>query len=236
MDSSFLDNESISRIKWDWLFGFMPYGEAWKERRRLFQSKFHPSDTASFQPQQLDCTHKLLKNLLQNPEDFSGNFRLCVIIILHMHRQKVRSIRIPSVMGAITLSIAYGLEITSTSDPFLEIAEQALIGLGAGSTPGAFLVDSLPFLKHVPAWFPGASFKRRAAVWREWTRKLRDAPFEAAEQAIKEGNAPPSFVSTCLGDLDEKRDKENQRTVVRDTAGNFFVGESCVFQVLGLRY
>ncbi|TFK20074.1 cytochrome P450 [Coprinopsis marcescibilis] len=193
-------------IGFDWLFGFMPYADAWKERRRLFQKHFHPLDAASHQPIELDFTQKLLKQLLQTPDEFMSHIR-------HM-------------VGAVTITIAYGLPIQARNDPYIEIAEQSLIGLAAGAAPGAFLVDSLPILKHVPAWFPGADFQRKAAVWREWTKKMVQVPFEDAIKAIAAGTAIPSFTSMCLENMDETKDKEHQKKVIRETAATFFVGGS----------
>lgn len=148
-----------------------------------------------------------------------------------------------SAIGAITISIAYGLDIKPLDDPYIEIAEQALQGLAAGAAPGAWLVDSIPILKYVPPWFPGASFKRKAEVWRSWATKLVEVPFFDAQKAIVSvsrplfafgmeadtrakaaGNAKPSFVSACLNNLDESKDTESQKRVIMDTAGNFFVG------------
>ncbi|EAU86764.1 cytochrome P450 [Coprinopsis cinerea okayama7 len=193
-------------IGFDWLFGFMPYGEGWKERRRLFQQHFHPLNTSSHQPIELEFTQKMLQQLLQTPHDFMSHIR-------HM-------------VGAITITMAYGLDIRPSNDPYIEIAEQALIGLAAGAAPGAFLVDSLPFLKHVPAWFPGADFKRKAAEWRSWTRKMVEVPFRDAQKAINSGKAIPSFTSMCLGGLDESKDNTHKKKVIQETAATFFVGGS----------
>ena len=87
-------------------------------------------------------------------------------------------------VGAITISMAYGIKIQPDNDPYIEIAEKALTGLAAGAQPGAFLVESFPILKHVPAWFPGAGFKRKARMWRAWTKKMVEAPFLAAQRQI----------------------------------------------------
>lgn len=191
-------------IKFDWLFGFMAYGEPWKERRKLFQQHFHPLDTATYQPKEQEYVHKLLKALNRTPENFIEHIRHAI--------------------GAITITIAYGLDLKPANDPYIEIAEQALIGLGAGAVPGAFLVDSIPILKYVPSWFPGAGFKRKAAFWRKWATMLVEIPFEAAQKEIASGTAKPSFVSACFNDLDESKNIEAQKIVIRDTAGNFFVG------------
>ncbi|TFK37128.1 cytochrome P450 [Crucibulum laeve] len=193
-------------VGWNWLFGFMPYGEAWKERRRLFQHHFHPLDTTIHQQKELEYTHKMLQRLLETPEHFMDHLR-------HM-------------IGAITINIGYGIDVQPFNDPYIEIAEQALIGLAAGANPGAFWVESFPFLKYVPSFLPGAGFKRKAAVWREWTRKMLEVPFAEAKRQIVEGSAMPSFTSMCLDNLDDKKDNSHQERVIKETAATFFVGGS----------
>ncbi|KAJ3505494.1 hypothetical protein NLJ89_g7384 [Agrocybe chaxingu] len=193
-------------VGWSWLFGFMAYGEPWRERRRLFQQHFHPNEIKIHQPREVEYTHKMLRRLLDSPERFMEHIR-------HM-------------AGAITLALAYGIEIHDLNDPHIEIAEQALVGLAASAAPGAFLVDSIPILKYVPAWMPGAGFQKKAKEWSEWTRKLLEVPFAAAQKEIAGGTAKPSFVSLCLSSLNETRDVEHQKKVIKDTAGNFFVGGS----------
>jgi hypothetical protein len=41
-----------------------------------------------------------------------------------------------------------------------------------------------------------------------------------------EGTATPSLVTTSVSSLDETQDREEQLKIIRDTAGNFFVGKS----------
>lgn len=43
------------------------------------------------------------------------------------------------------MSVAYGIQITSTDDRYISIAEKALAGMAKAANPGAFLVDLLPF-------------------------------------------------------------------------------------------
>ena len=37
-------------------------------------------------------------------------------------------------------------------------------------------------VKYVPSWFPGASWKRKAATWLSETRAMADVPFEMAQE------------------------------------------------------
>lgn len=53
----------------------MPYGEAWLERRKLFQQHFHPLDNASHQPREREYVYKMLRSLLDAPEAFADHIR-----------------------------------------------------------------------------------------------------------------------------------------------------------------
>jgi len=57
---------------WKWLMSAMPYGTPWRERRRLFQRHFHPSQAKAYQPTQIESIHKMLVRLFEEPEDFMG--------------------------------------------------------------------------------------------------------------------------------------------------------------------
>jgi len=75
------------------------------------------------------------------------------------------------------LSVAYGITIKESDDPYISTAEIALNGFAEAGMPGTFLVDYLPILKHVPSWMPGAGFKRKAAYWARINEEMYDKPF-----------------------------------------------------------
>lgn len=47
--------------------------------------------------------------------------------------------------GSTIISIAYGIEVQDASDPYLATAEHVMEAVNATFTPGAYLVDMLPF-------------------------------------------------------------------------------------------
>lgn len=51
---------------------------------------------------------------------------------------------VSSMAGRIILRAAYGIDIESENDRYLEIAEQSLQALSATVNAGSYLVDSLP--------------------------------------------------------------------------------------------
>ncbi|KAF9558598.1 cytochrome P450 [Agrocybe pediades] len=189
---------------WDWLFSSMPYGEAWKERRRIFQSYFHPNNTALFRPCQLKFVREMLPRILKSPND-----------LLPISRHTI---------GAIAMSLAYGLNIKPENDPFIKLAEEAAGTISAVAVPGAFLVDMIPVLKYVPEWVPGAGFKRKARAWRKIQERFRDAPYQQAMDDMASGTAKPSFASTSISNIDRSSDVIHQEKVIKDTAGIVFAG------------
>jgi hypothetical protein len=53
------------------------------------------------------------------------------------------------------MSITYGIDSLPAHSPLIENAAATLAAVVFAATPGSFLVDFLPILKYVPAWFPG---------------------------------------------------------------------------------
>lgn len=106
-----------------------------------------------------------------------------------------------STAGVIILKISHGYEVREENDPFVDLADQALQQFSASTAPGAFLVDLLPIrmfhhgllpivtsdhiaVKHVPAWFPGADFKRKAAAWNACLQRTVNEPYNFVKSQI----------------------------------------------------
>ncbi|KAH9476887.1 Cytochrome P450 monooxygenase 98 [Psilocybe cubensis] len=188
---------------WDFALGFMEYGKAWRDRRRLMHNSFHPEAAKQFRPQLLKETRKMLERFLDTPNgDVMGNIR-------HMTRN-------------IILQITYGLEVQPEGDPFIEVAERAIEGSLVASIPGNFLVNSFPFLKHVPDWFPGASFHKKAREWKGYGLKMIESPFSATKRNMAAGESPQCFVSTNLEKM-ETHDAAHERDI-KLTAGSMYSG------------
>lgn len=75
----------------------------------------------------------------------------------------------------------YGHSTTSLSnDRFATRVFQSATTFAGSLAPGKFLVDILPWLQYIPHWFPGAGWKKQAAVWQESDRKLYSELLEEA--------------------------------------------------------
>ncbi|KAJ2934965.1 hypothetical protein H1R20_g2107, partial [Candolleomyces eurysporus] len=126
-------------------------------------------------------------------------------------------------MGGFIVSLAYGIPVKARGDPHLEFSELSIRTVTEVSTPGSNFVDVLPFLKHIPAWFPGAGFQRKARELYYMSDKFRSSPFDKAVSNLGTSLNRPSFVSVALGAIDENSvDAEHQKQLVKDTAAMFY--------------
>ncbi|KAJ7840998.1 cytochrome P450, partial [Mycena leptocephala] len=149
---------------WDFNVAMMKYGDEWRAHRRLFSQGFTPKESLKYQPKQLTGTHQLLRRFLRAPDDFMNHFRHWASDII--------------------MSVVYGIEILPSNDPYVSLAYEAVETLSNAGVPGKYLVDSLPILKYVPSWMPGARFKRDAKEWRELASRLADVPLAETKRQM----------------------------------------------------
>ncbi|EMD39030.1 hypothetical protein CERSUDRAFT_81801 [Gelatoporia subvermispora B] len=149
---------------WDWGLGNMTYGPLWRRHRRLFHQYFNQHAVTAYKQDLEEASHKLLQRLLLQPEKFVYHLRY--------------------MLGAEFLSAVYGIHDAEEIDQYLAIAEKAIQGAEEALIPGSFLVDFLPTLKYVPAWMPGALFKRKAAEWKRNAMAMRNVPWQNVSAAL----------------------------------------------------
>nr|BED42963.1 cytochrome P450 monooxygenase [Trametes versicolor] len=190
----------------DWHFVFMGYGDSWRERRRVFHQYFHPNAATNYRPRELKVARELLRRLLQTPDEFMVHLR-------HM-------------AGSLILGVAYGIDVQPKNDPYIATAETALHAMSMAGNAGAYVVDYIPFLKHIPSWCPGATFKRQAAEWRKATNAMVEVPFKAVRNAMAEGKESPSMIMSLLHDLNDGQDKPHRENVISGVAAAAYTGGS----------
>ncbi|KIM35566.1 hypothetical protein M413DRAFT_79273 [Hebeloma cylindrosporum] len=187
---------------WGFLFSLLPYGDAWRESRRIFTKHFN-SSTHNVINQQRNILYvrRFLGQLLQRPDDFLQHVRTLV--------------------GSTTLSMTYSIDVHPYHDPFIAIAEEAVEAGAELLIAGAFLVDIIPILKYVPEWFPGANFQRKGAIMRAHSDKIRNATFEATKNLMKNDDYEPSFVSEALRENDDSLNQGHE--LVKDIAAQVYM-------------
>ncbi|QRV89101.1 hypothetical protein RhiJN_17119 [Ceratobasidium sp. AG-Ba] len=131
---------------------------------RLLHRALNCQATLDYQDIQLSEVKKLMKRLVDDPDNF----------LSHIH----------FMAGSISLRITYGYTPRGPRDKFIVASEEMMAAIREATTPGYWLVDTFPLLRFVPSWFPGAHFKRKTERWAQMTVEHRTAPFEYVLDSI----------------------------------------------------
>ncbi|KAJ6630953.1 cytochrome P450 [Mycena sp. CBHHK59/15] len=157
---------------------YISHNDQFRTYRKMMHHAFNPAASQMYWEVQEHEARVLVDSIITSPHDLAE----------HLRRNA----------AAVIMKIAYGYSVTRNDDPFVALAEEGMRVGSLGGAPGKWLVDSLPFLRFLPEWFPGAGFKRKA---REWSEKLYAQSFEPhrwVKQQIAAGKAVPSFTSRLL--------------------------------------
>jgi len=185
---------------WDG-FLVLSYGPLWRASRRMFHQYFRENTRESYRPHESKAAHEMLYRLAHNPEDYADHVRL--------------------MSGALILNITYGLDIQSAGDPYIRMAEESALALATAGRPSTFLVNTLPFLKHVPDWFPGAGFKAIAKEVQKINMVAIGAPFQFVKDAMANGVDNHSVTSQAL---QECQGNEEMEYLAREVSGMAYYG------------
>ncbi|KAI1785432.1 cytochrome P450 [Ganoderma leucocontextum] len=140
-----------------WGFGSMDYGEDWRVCRKMTHHEFHATASKKYRPILAQHAHEFVRRLTKE------SVARVPVHLKHM-------------TGANIMQVTYGIKVLPEHDPFIELAEagQEAVSKCAIGFP---LVDFFPLLRYIPACFPGAGFKRKAAVWHDAATRQLHVPY-----------------------------------------------------------
>lgn len=203
---------------WERMLGLIPYGPLWREGRRLFSQTLGTRKSLGKLTAQLEREgQRLLIDLLQEPEGLFGHVRR-YMASYSSSRYVLKGVDVTD-----TPLVRYWVSRTDTrwSETMTNLSssstrpwkpsrynllrEQALqMCCPCVSAPLSFPESShathIEPVKHVPAWFPGAEWKRQALLRRLELETVCEMPYEFTKQQMVENIFPAAFVllMTCL--------------------------------------
>ncbi|KAL1702033.1 cytochrome P450 [Schizophyllum commune] len=190
---------------WNHALPFLSYGKqpgAFRASSRRFIDEYinRPIGRARNSITRTSCVHAFLRRMLDaKPDGLEGNARLLV--------------------GGIIIGMAYGSAPDSENDPCIVISEKVAKAVLNAVAPGRYLVNMIPALKYIPAWLPGAQFKRDALEWREQTRIMIEESYITVKEQMVSGSAAPSLLSVMLS----KALSSTEEQLLKHTAGILYV-------------
>ncbi|KAH8824536.1 cytochrome P450 [Flagelloscypha sp. PMI_526] len=164
-----------------WNFGYWPYDAKYKTARKFMDMYLRTSESKKLRPLEQEIMHRVLPRFKETPEAFAHHTRFFAV--------------------ATMLQVAYGITIHDSHDPFIDIIEHSLEAVNESASYQ--IVDSIPWLRYLPQWFPGMSWKSKTGPWKEANARMRDIPFDAVESDLKGQQA--------LGDSVAKQLLERQK-------------------------
>ncbi|KAJ7134308.1 cytochrome P450 [Mycena epipterygia] len=124
--------------------------------------------------------------------------------------------------GRALIRIAYGSFTDEEGEMLINLALELSHLTNQAVEPGRWLVDSFPFLRHIPSWFPGASFKK----WAEYVRVRNAATLHLPVQLVKNkmdaGTASSSFTSKLIDTMSIDGElSEESESIIASAASSF---------------
>ncbi|KAF7350381.1 Cytochrome P450 [Mycena venus] len=161
--------------------------------RKMLHSGLNKRATKAYRPIQNHQLKILLQGLVESPNEFPASIKRYV--------------------AGIALKIAYGYDVSSDNDYFVGLAEQNARAAASVLQP-FFWVETFPFLRFIPSWFPFATFKRTMFEAKKVIDVVEAVPFEWAKEKIASGNYTDSFFSQYFRpDEDSPLDDEDWRNL-----------------------
>ncbi|KAF7348419.1 hypothetical protein MSAN_01796100 [Mycena sanguinolenta] len=188
----------VSLTGWDFGFTFKQYSDQWREVDS-FTSHFRRDAIPAYHPVYLRKIRDLLRGLLSTPEEFATHTK--------------------TMSAATILDTMYGYDIISVHDRFVHLTEEAADRLTENLLPGACIVNTLPFLRHFPSWFPGCGFHKFAQDTRDLVDEMKNAPFDFVKQNMQNGSGRPSVLRELLERNDAHGGSREREQVMKDVAG-----------------
>ncbi|KAF4951326.1 hypothetical protein FGADI_7524 [Fusarium gaditjirri] len=167
-------------VGWDKTLSFLPYNDQLRSHRKKAHLclKSEASIRSNETIQEIEVGHFLL-HLLRDPDR----------LVEHIQKQA----------GSVIVKVVYGYTADQfRPDAFLSTVRKIVDEFGIAAKPGAFMVDLIPLLKYVPAWFPGAGFKTTAKEWRSNLESSVEDPAAFVEHQMANGKDNTSFLSQLM--------------------------------------
>ncbi|KAI0052386.1 cytochrome P450 [Auriscalpium vulgare] len=196
----------VDMAGYNWRLPASQPDDHWRIGRRTLDRTLRPSALVQHRPMLETKAQDFLRQLLSDPNNFEHHIR--------------------QLQGSIIMELAYGYEVQGGyNDEHLKNARSVAYFASIVWVPGVQLVNSIPFLRHIPAWVPFLSYQGLAKAARQVGEASMYGPWNFAKDEMEKGTARPSMA------LDELRERlpfesEQEERGVAAALGSIFTAGS----------
>ncbi|KAG8790873.1 hypothetical protein FRC12_010797 [Ceratobasidium sp. 428] len=196
---------------------FRNHDEWHKKCRRVMASALHPTAALSYTELHTATSAFFLRGIMNRLKDHD--------IEKEPNRSVLLLASVQDAIGRFIIRMTYG-RVVVENDPMLAMikrqAEFVLFGFAKH-----FWVNDFPILRYVPAWFPGAGFKREALYRRKQRILVASEPFAPILKDVSQGTVErPSYSSKLLESKGGIDASEEDVELVKWTAQAMFAAGS----------
>ncbi|KAG0694284.1 cytochrome P450 [Suillus ampliporus] len=151
-----------------------PFGERFRRLRKALHAHLQPKAAEAYQPLQMSHAKNTVLNILDDPYNFQNH--------------------VTTFAATTIMKVAYGKNTpTSATDSDVIEVNQLMMMTGAVLRPGAYLADTIPWLKHLP-WY-GRDLRRGFEI----NRKISSGNLNRVKEQMKSSvDIGPSFAKHML--------------------------------------
>ncbi|KAH7342128.1 O-methylsterigmatocystin oxidoreductase [Rhizoctonia solani] len=200
-----------SLFNWSEFGSLIGYGDRWRKYRRLMNPLLSKQAITAHRGSQEHATRKLLRKLLENHKDMKSSHELETEFYLAVSATLFRSL--------------YGYEAESSEDSILLRTHKLIMYFAAIVLTSNCMVNSIPALRYVPEWFPGAGWKRQVLKWKKEKEALLKEIYNIGLENMKKDDGTPIMVASLrtnalkLGLTEEEADDYVQQIAITLVAG-----------------
>ncbi|KJZ75356.1 hypothetical protein HIM_05282 [Hirsutella minnesotensis 3608] len=201
------------------IIAFQQYDENFRLGRKILHQQLGTTAAVSeFSDIQEAEVRRFLLRMLNTPQDLIKNLRAWT--------------------GGMILKMTYGYSVEpNKADPLVGLIERMMANLSLAGVPLAWLVDTIPALKHLPDGFPGTAFKETARRWNKINYEVAEVPYSFVRQQVANRSHRPSYVSKLTqrsGDGDTESKLSLNEYAIKWTAASMYArGADTMVSTLG---
>ncbi|KAH7906012.1 cytochrome P450 [Hygrophoropsis aurantiaca] len=198
----------------------LPYGHEWRRHRRLFHQYFRADVARIYHPMQLQAAHRLLGDLLDSPQHLNAH--------------------VDHFAAAVIMSVMYDYSPKSRDDPIVTAVQKGLdIVLRVATPEMTTLLDAFPFSKpfryisffclkfaSLVYYFPWTSFRRNAALARQYLGDMVEIPYQQVKQSLGTGVTKPSLVGDALQKYEASGELAAFEMAIKNASATGFAGQA----------